>query len=107
MCMIVMDSSLSLEGSECSPQAPLSFHVEKALGHNGLLVAWQPPPMDSMCHSNGCLVTGYQVYVNGQTKSLVSGASQSRVSVLYCCVISLADWSMLSATDPPQWNLTH
>lgn len=87
--MLVMELPLSIEyGSECSPQAPLSFHVEKVLGHNGLLVAWQPPPMDSMCRSNGCLVTGYQVYVNGQTKSLVSGASQNRVCVPYTMNIS-------------------
>ena len=83
-----MELSLSSESSECSPQAPLSFHVEKVVGHNGLLVAWEPPPIDSMCRSNGCLVTGYQVYVNGQTKSLVSGASQCRVSVLLLCDIS-------------------
>ena len=78
-----MESFLSLDGSVSSPQAPLSFQVEKVLGHNGLLVAWQPPPMDSMCRSNGCLVTGYQLYVNGQTKTLVSGASQCRVRQLY------------------------
>lgn len=83
-CVIfIMESSLSLEASsssESSPQAPLSFHVEKVLGHDGLLVAWQPPPMDTMCRSNGFLVTGYQIYVNGLTESLVSGASQSKVS---------------------------
>lgn len=65
------------------PQSPLSFHIEKVVGHSGLLVAWQPPPMDSMCRSNGCLVTGYQLYVNGETKTLVSGALQSRVSLTF------------------------
>ena len=67
-----------VEGS-CCPQSPLSFRVERAVGHNGLLVAWQPPPMDGMCRSNGCLVTGYQLYINGETTALVSGALQSRV----------------------------
>lgn len=71
------------ESSSC-PQSPLSFHVENAVGHNGLLVAWQPPPMDGMCRSNGCLVTGYQLYVNGGTKALVSGAMQSRVGSVLC-----------------------
>ena len=61
------------------PQCPLSLRVEKVVGRDSLLVAWQPPPMDSMCHSNGCLVTGYQIYVNKETNMLVSGAHQSKV----------------------------
>lgn len=68
-----------MDTAAACPQSPLSFHVEKALGHSVLLVTWQPPPMDSMCRSNGCLVTGYQLYVNGETKTLVSGPSQSKV----------------------------
>ena len=68
-------------GEGSCPQSPLSLHVEKVIGQDGLLVAWQPPPMDGMCRSNGCLVTGYHLYVNGETKALVSGSSQSRVSL--------------------------
>ncbi len=31
-------------------------------------------------YSNGCFVTGYQLYVNGETKNLISGAMHTKVS---------------------------
>lgn len=33
-------------------------------------------------YSNGCLVTGYQLYVNGETKTLVSGATQNKATLV-------------------------
>ncbi len=56
--------------------------MDKALGNSVLLVTWQPPKMDSSDgnYSNGCFVTGYQLYVNGETKNLISGAMHTKVS---------------------------
>ena len=66
------------------PKPPTQFQVEKALGNSVLLVAWQPPVMDATdgSYSNGCLVTGYQLYVNGDTKTLVSGSTQNRATLV-------------------------
>ena len=65
-----------------SPLPPTHFKVDKALGNSVLLVTWKPPKMDMPDgnHSNGCLVTGYQLYVNGEMKTLVNGAMETRVS---------------------------
>ncbi|XP_064383629.1 early endosome antigen 1-like isoform X3 [Halichondria panicea] len=69
-------------GATGCPNPPAHFKVDKALGNSVLLVTWQPPKMDSSDgnYSNGCFVTGYQLYVNGETKNLISGAMHTKAT---------------------------
>lgn len=75
--LVVLSSFLS--SLLAPPSPPSDFHVDKSLVHSMLLVCWQPPLCDEGGRSNGCLVTGYQLYVNNQATTMVTGASQAKV----------------------------
>lgn len=53
---------MRVEGSEPNqPMPPCELRIQATLGTDTVLLAWKPPQLDAMGHSNGVRVTGYQV----------------------------------------------
>ena len=56
-----------------TPDAPLDVQVELGPQDGTLLITWLPVTITTAGTSNGCVVTGYTVYVDGhRTKTLMS-----------------------------------
>ena len=59
-----------------------------------LLVCWQAPPTDASSKSCGFTVTGYQLFVNGEPRTTVDGASQTKVKELHVATL----WAHLTVS---------
>ncbi len=65
------------------PDAPLDVQVESGPQEKSLLVTWLPVTLTANGTSNGTIVTGYTVLVNGQkVKEIASPTGRSRSKIL-------------------------
>ncbi|XP_052248962.1 centromere protein F-like isoform X3 [Dreissena polymorpha] len=63
------------------PDTPGNFHVEKIIGHNGLMLAWQPVALNNNGCNNGVRVTGYKVFKDNKLALQPRGRHASKAII--------------------------
>ncbi|CAH1782831.1 unnamed protein product [Owenia fusiformis] len=65
-------------GVQGQPMSPSRFQIQRILPDRSLLLSWQCPLLDCLTQNNGTVVTGYNIYMDGQLKQRVTNPHLSR-----------------------------
>ena len=73
--------TLEKDDSVGPPYAPEDLKISKVVTKRAVLLTWELPKMDEYGRSNGALVSGYQIWVNGMEKLEIKSATMSKALV--------------------------
>eukprot|EP00794_Sanderia_malayensis_P005320 gene5320-5989_t len=63
------------------PFPPSNLKIIRVVNKDSVLLSWKLPQMDKFGRSNGALITGYKIWVNGRTKQEVKSHTMTKAIV--------------------------